>query len=149
MGKAKGKARTPPPNKKLTDEQRKEVVRRYVEEYETVTRLAEDYEVGRTTIYRILSEEKNADTIRALTEARLAQARIRILEQVPAALDRNEEILNTDYDPAFQYLWQNAIRDTLDRAGIKAPKDEEKEISISFAGGGFDVNMPDGGADEE
>lgn len=149
MSKAKGKARTPPPNKKLTDEQRREVVRRYVEESDSVTELAREYEVDRATIYRILAKEENADRIKALTEARLAQARIQILDQVPAALNRNEEILNTQYDPAYQYLWQNAIRDTLDRAGIKAPKDEKQDISISFVGGGFDVNMPDGGADEE
>lgn len=149
MSKAKGKARTPPPNKKLTDEQRREVVRRYVEESDSVTELAREYEVDRATIYRILAKEENAGRIKALMEARLAQARIQILDQVPDALKRNEEILNTQYDPAYQYLWQNAIRDTLDRAGIKAPKDEKQDISISFAGGGFDVNMPDGGADEE
>lgn len=143
---SKNKARTPPPNKKLTDEQRREVVRRYVEEYETVSNLAREYEVDRATIYRVLGAEEHAVRIKALSDARLAQAKIRILEQVPAALDRNEEILNTDYDPAFQYLWQNAIRDTLDRAGIKAPKDEDRDINITFTGGGFDVNMPE---DEE
>ena len=95
------------------------------------------------TIRRILCETENADKIKALKEARLAQAQLRILEQVPIALDRNEEILETDYDPAFQYLWQNAIRDTLDRAGIKAPKEEERDINITFTGGGFDVNMPE------
>lgn len=145
----KNKARTPPPNRKLTDEQRREVVRRYVEEYETVSELAREYGVDRATIYRVLGAEEHAGRIKALSDARLAQAKIRILEQVPAALDRNEEILNTNYDPAFQYLWQNAIRDTLDRAGVKATKDEKQDISISFAGGGFDVNMPEGGADEE
>ena len=142
----KGKARTPPPNRKLTDEQRREVVRRYVEDYESVADLAEEYGVSTMTIRRILCETENADKIKALKEARLAQAQLRILEQVPIALDRNEEILETNYDPAFQYLWQNAIRDTLDRAGIKAPKEEERDINITFTGGGFDVNMPE---DEE
>ena len=61
---------------------------------------------------------------------------------MPQALDRNEEILNTNYDPAFQYLWQNAIRDTLDRAGVKATKDEKQDISISFASG-FELGMPE------
>lgn len=148
MNKAKGKARTPPPNKKLTDEQRREVVHKYVEEYETVTELAKEYDVNRSTIYRILGDEEHAGRIKALADARLAQAKIRILEQVPAALDRNEEILNTNYDPAFQYLWQNAIRDTLDRAGIKAQKEEKQDINITFAGGGFDVGMPEDDGDD-
>lgn len=141
----KNKARTPPPNRKLTDEQRREVVRRYVEEYETVSELAREYGVDRATIYRVLGAEEHAGRIKALSDARMVQAKIRILEQVPAALDRNEEILNTNYDPAFQYLWQNAIRDTLDRAGIKATKDEKQDISISFASG-FELGMP---AEEE
>lgn len=145
----KNKARTPPPNKKLTDEQCREIVRRYVEDRDSVTELSEEYGVSRATIYHHLAKEENAGRIKALTEARLAQAKIRLLEQVPQALDRNEEILNTNYEPAFQYLWQNAIRDTLDRAGVKATKDEKQDISISFTGGGFDVNMPEGGADEE
>ena len=105
--------------------------------------LAEEYGVSTMTIRRILCEAENADKIKALKEARLAQAQLRILEQVPIALDRNEEILETNYDPAFQYLWQNAIRDTLDRAGIKAPKEEERDINITFTGGGFDVNLPE------
>lgn len=145
----KDKARTPPPNRKLTDEQRREVVRRYVEECETVSELAREYEVDRATIYRVLGAEENAGRIKALTEARLAQAKIRILEQVPLALDRNEEILNTNYKPSLQYLWQTAIRDTLDRAGIKAAKDEKQDISISFASDGFELGMPEGGSDEE
>lgn len=145
----KGKARTPPPNRKLTDEQRREVVRRYVEEYETVSELAREYGVDRATIYRVLGAEEHAGRIKALSDARLAQAKIRILEQVPAALDRNEEILNTNYDPAFQYLWQNAIRDTLDRAGIKAAKEEKQDISISFVSDGFELGMPESGSDEE
>lgn len=140
---SKKKARTPPKNQKVMPEQRREVVRRYVEDYESVADLAEEYGVSTMTIRRILCETENADKIKALKEARLAQAQLRILEQVPIALDRNEEILETDYDPAFQYLWQNAIRDTLDRAGIKAPKEEERDINITFTGGGFDVNMPE------
>ena len=81
--------------------------------------------------------------MKELREARLAAAQLRILEQAEKALDRNEDILNTEYDPAYQYLWQNVSRDVLDRAGIKAPKEDKQDISISFAGGGFEVNMPE------
>lgn len=139
-----GKARTPPPQQKLSDKQRREVVRRYVDDGDTVKELADEYGVNRSTIYRVLCSEENANRIKALKEARLAQAQIRLMEQAEKALDRNEEILNTQYDPAYQYLWQNATRDTLDRAGIKAPKEDKQDISITFAGGGFDVGMPDG-----
>ena len=140
---AKKKARTPPSCQKITDEQCIEVVRRYVDEGESVTELAEAYGVSRTAIYNALHRAEFADRMKELREARLAAAQLRILEQAEKALDRNEDILNTEYDPAYQYLWQNASRDILDRAGIKAPKEDKQDISISFAGGGFEVNMPE------
>lgn len=140
---AKKKARTPPNGQKITDEQCIEVVRRYVDEGESVTELAEAYGVSRTAIYNALHRAEFADRMKELREARLATAQLRILEQAEKALDRNEDILNTEYDPAYQYLWQNASRDILDRAGIKAPKEDKQDISISFAGGGFEVNMPE------
>lgn len=139
---AKKKARTPPNCQKITDEQCIEVVRRYVDEGESVTELAEAYGVSRTAIYNALHRAEFADRMKELREARLATAQLRILEQAEKALDRNEDILNTEYEPAYQYLWQNASRDVLDRAGIKAPKEDKQDISISFAGGGFEVNMP-------
>ena len=141
------KARTPPNGQKITDEQCIDVVRRYIDEGENVTEIAKAYGVSRTAIYNALHRAEFADRMKELREARLATAQLRILEQAEKALDRNEDILNTEYDPAYQYLWQNASRDVLDRAGIKAPKDEKQDISISFAGGGFDVNMP--GDDED
>ena len=140
---AKKKARTPPNCQKITDEQCIEIVRRYVDEGETVTELAEAYGVSRTAIYNALHRAEFADRMKELREARLAAAQLRILEQAEKALDRNEDILNTEYDPAYQYLWQNVSRDVLDRAGIKAPKEDKQDISISFAGGGFEVNMPE------
>lgn len=140
---AKKKARTPPNGQKITDEQCIEVVRRYVDEGETVTELAEAYGVSRTAIYNALHRAEFADRMKELRDARLARAQLRILEQAEKALDRNEDILNTEYEPAYQYLWQNASRDVLDRAGIKAPKEDKQDISISFAGGGFEVNMPE------
>lgn len=140
---AKKKARTPPNGQKITDEQCIEVVRRYVDEGESVTELAEAYGVSRTAIYNALHRAEFADRMKELREARLATAQLRILEQAEKALDRNEDILNTEYKPAYQYLWQNASRDVLDRAGIKAPKEDKQDISISFAGGGFEVNMPE------
>lgn len=139
---AKKKARTPPNGQKITDEQCIEVVRRYVDEGESVTELAEAYGVSRTAIYNALHRAEFADRMKELRDARLARAQLRILEQAEKALDRNEDILNTEYEPAYQYLWQNASRDVLDRAGIKAPKEDKQDISISFAGGGFEVNMP-------
>lgn len=140
---AKKKARTPPNGQKITDEQCIEVVRRYVDEGESVTELAEAYGVSRTAIYNALHRAEFADRMKELRDARLARAQLRILEQAEKALDRNEDILNTEYEPAYQYLWQNASRDVLDRAGIKAPKEDKQDISISFAGGGFEVNMPE------
>lgn len=140
---AKKKARTPPNGQKITDEQCIEVVRRYVDEGESVTELAEAYGVSRTAIYNALHRAEFADRMKELRDARLATAQLRILEQAEKALDRNEDILNTEYEPAYQYLWQNASRDVLDRAGIKAPKEDKQDISISFAGGGFEVNMPE------
>ena len=140
------KARTPPNGQKITDEQCIDVVRRYIDEGENVTEIAKAYGVSRTAIYNSLHRAEFADRMNELREARLATAQLRILEQAEKALDRNEDILNTEYDPAYQYLWQNASRDVLDRAGIKAPKEDKQDISISFAGGGFDVNMPE---DEE
>lgn len=140
---SKNKARTPPHGQKITDEQCTEVVRRYIDEGETVKEIAKAYGVSRTAIYNALHRAEFAERMKELREARLAAAQLRVLEQAEKALDRNEEILETQYEPQFQYLWQNASRDTLDRAGIKAPKDEKQDINISFAGGGFDVNMPE------
>lgn len=139
------KARTPPNGQKITDEQCVEVVRRYVDEGESVKALAEAYGVSRTAIYNALHRAEFADRMKELREARLATAQLRLLEQAEKALDRNEQILDTKYEPQYQYLWQNASRDTLDRAGIKAPKEDNRDISITFADGGFDVNMPEDG----
>lgn len=139
------KARTPPNGQKITDEQCVEVVRRYVDGGESVKALAEAYGVSRTAIYNALHRAEFADRMKELRDARLATAQLRLLEQAEKALDRNEQILDTKYEPQYQYLWQNASRDTLDRAGIKAPKEDNRDISITFADGGFDVNMPEDG----
>ena len=93
------KARTPPNGQKITDEQCVEVVRRYVDGGESVKALAEAYGVSRTAIYNALHRAEFADRMKELRDARLATAQLRLLEQAEKALDRNEQILDTKYEP--------------------------------------------------
>lgn len=134
---------------KTTLKQRREIVRRYVYEGDTVTELAQEYGLSRSRVYDILRKDYSAENMKNLLEAQKAAAMMRLYAQAEKAVTRNGEILDQDYDPQYQYLHQNAIRDTLDRTGIRAPKEEKQNITITFSNGDFEIGMPERESNEE
>ena len=47
-----------------------------------------------------------------------------------------------------QAVTQRAAKDILDRAGVRVPKEDRKEITITFTEGMPDIGMPKRGEDE-
>lgn len=143
------KQRAQPWNQKLSDKQCKEILHRYVDECETVEDLAKEYGVNKSSIYRALQRPAAAEAMKNLREAQLAAEQLRLSRLVPKAINRVEEILDTDFDDNHKYLHQQTAVDIMNRMGLKEQKNEKQDINITFAGGGFEVGMPENGDESE
>lgn len=134
---------------RLTDEQRDEIVRRYIEsradpDAEPLTQavLAQEYGVSRRTIGNVLIDSgvleralrrTRSDVMVAQAIAEAAAARV-MRETVKSAFKmRNEK---------YEYITQGDRRDILDRAGVRATKEEKQEVNITFNGGGVPIGVP-------
>lgn len=72
-----------------------------------------------------------------LAKAMMQQAAPKVAEEtIKSALKERET--------NFEYITQQDRRDVLDRAGVRAEKQEQLAVTVTFAGGGFDVGMPEG-----
>lgn len=125
---------------KLTDEQKEAIVFEYLDTNKSTYEIADEYGVSKSTICRVISDSR---TLRKLEErASVAAARAKIRAQLSA-----DEIMKLTIEDAkktredkFGHLHQNARRDVLDRAGVRATKEEDSTLTIKFAdGAGFSV----------
>ena len=72
-----------------------------------------------------------------LAKAMMNHAAPRVaLETIKSALQKRED--------KFEYITQGDRRDVLDRAGVRAEKEDAQAVTVTFAGGGFSVGMPEG-----
>lgn len=129
----------------LTEEEKDEIVLAYVEsrifpeKYDNhrvkQKELAEKYGVNQSTISRIITSSDEVGRLQKRTQTRtlIAQAMAQIAS--PKVMEETIKDALKQRDDAFGYLSQNARRDVLDRAGVRATGDNKQEVTVSFASG--------------
>lgn len=138
-------------NKKLSDEQRDEIVHRYIESRAdpfatpiTQYQLAEEYGVSQSLISHVIADSGVIERVRrrAKSSVLLAQA---IAEEAAAhAMRATVESAFKLRDEKYEYINQGDRRDILDRAGVRVEKGDKQDVTISFKTEGFDLGMPGG-----
>ncbi len=128
--------------KKITDEMADEIMRRFVDEGDSVKSLAREYGVHESTIYRALYRPERAKAMNDLRQAQKAAALLRVSRLSAKAVDRMEEYLDKEFDDNHKYIQQQVAVDVLNRAGVREEKTEEQKVSITFADGGFETGQP-------
>ena len=78
------------------------------------------------------------------TRADAILARAMMQAAAPAIARKTILSAQKDRDLSFEYITQNDRRDVLDRAGVRAEKQEAMDVNITFSNGGFDIGMPGG-----
>lgn len=135
--------------RKLTDEQREEIVHRYIESRAdpyavpiTQSQLAQEYGVAQSMISTIIADSGVLERVRrrAKSSVILAQA---IAEEAAAHVMRaTVESAFKVRDEKYEYINQGDRRDILDRAGVRAQGGEKSEVNISFTNGGVALGVP-------
>lgn len=136
--------------KKLSDEQREEIVHRYIESRAdpfavpiTQTQLAEEYGVGQATISRIIADSGVIERVRRRTKASVALAQAIAEEAAAHAMRATVESAFKLREEKYEYINQGDRRDILDRAGVRAASEEKPEVNITFNGGSVPIGVPD------
>lgn len=84
------------------------------------------------------------DRIEKRTRSNVILARALMQTAAPKIAEETIKSALKKRDKKFEYVTQQDRRDVLDRAGVRAEKEEAQAVTISFAGGSFDVGMPEG-----
>lgn len=141
--------------KVLTDEEREALVVEYIESHTkpdmkplTQVELGKKYGVSQTTVSKILIDSKTIERVQRRTKSNVALAQAIMESAAPEVAKRTVRSALTEREEKFEYITQGDRRDVLDRAGVRAAKEEKNEVTISFASGGFDVGMPESAEDE-
>ena len=129
---------------KLTEEEKQEIVERYLEGGVTMQQIAYEYGVSKMTISRTI---RNSRVLEDLEKTANIKSRLALLRLKTAATDATERLIDLLYenrDTDHQYLDMQIIQQILDRAGVRETKEDKQDVKVTFSTGGFSVNMPPG-----
>jgi predicted DNA-binding protein YlxM (UPF0122 family) len=134
--------------KKLTDEQRKEIAESYFANDKTLLQLAAEYDVSKTTIWRVIhnsgimeEEERKADI----------RTRFSLLKLKNASTDAVEKLLNMlekERDAKSEYIDIQLIQQVLDRAGVRVVKEDKQDLKVHISTGEIKLGVPDHSKDK-
>lgn len=110
----------------------------------SVKQLAELYGVTPRTVNRIIESDQGLDILEkqekmASVLKRAAQAKLDIGSYDAARLMVEDAM--KEREDKYQYLSQNARRDVMDRAGLRAVKEDKQDINITLSSG-VELGMP-------
>lgn len=133
---------------RITKEIELEFLEKLFHSKKSVTAVADEMGIGRTSAYKILQTSKynqlyseRADIIAKRTQTFLNM-------QTMMAAKKQLELMNKELPDNLLYLQQNAARDILDRAGVRAKDESKQEVNITFAGGMPEIGMPQSAEEE-
>lgn len=127
-------------SRKLTDEQREEIVFEYLEGFETTVSLAEKYGVNHSTISRVINSSETLAKLEKKASISAQRAKIRAQLNADEIMRLMIEDANKTREDKFGHLHQNARRDVLDRAGVRTTEKEDATLTVRFADGmGFNI----------
>ena len=81
-------------------------------------------------------------------QAAKLRAQICVNQQAEEAARKQAELIALGEGAKEHAVSQRAAKDILDRAGIRVPKSEKRDITIRFAGGMPEIGMPTRGGEE-
>lgn len=129
----------------LTEEEKDEIVLAYIEsrifpeKYDNhrvkQKELAEKYGVNQSTISRIITSSDEVGRLQKRTQTRTLIAQSMAQLASPKVMEETIKDALKERKDEFGYLSQNARRDVLDRAGVRAQSDNKQEVRVSFASG--------------
>ena len=131
--------------KVLTEEEKEEIVLTYIESMVFPEKygghrvrqkdLAEKYGVNQSTISKIVTSSDEVSRLNKRMQTRTIVAQSMAQLAAPKVMEATIKDALKERDDAFGYLSQNARRDVLDRAGVRAASDNKQEVTVSFASG--------------
>ncbi|MBE5798335.1 MAG: hypothetical protein E7321_00080 [Clostridiales bacterium] len=129
----------------LTEEEKEEIVLTYIESMIFPEKygghrvrqkdLAEKYGVNQSTISKIVTSSDEVSRLNKRMQTRTIVAQSMAQLAAPKVMEATIKDALKERDDAFGYLSQNARRDVLDRAGVRAVSDNKQEVTVSFASG--------------
>lgn len=135
--------------KKLTDEQRDELVHRYVESRAdpyatpiTQKELAQEYGIAQSTVSTIIADSGVLERVRRRTKSSVLLAQAIAEEAAAHAMRATVESAFKPREEKYEYINQGDRRDILDRAGVRAQGGEKPEVNINFTNGGVKLGVP-------
>ena len=138
-----------PGAKVLTDEERVAIVEEYLDEMPPYVALGEKYGVSASTICRVIADSGVLDEAERKASSRAKMATIRLKNASAEAAEKLVKLLNKERSEKQVYADIQIIQQVLDRAGVRAEKEEKQEIAISFTGNGVKPKMPVGVEEEK
>jgi len=127
---------------RMSEKKTEEALKAYFEEGMEPEEIAGKLGVTVKSVKAALSDKRLLAPYRERSEAAKLRAQICLNESAEDAARRQAELLHADEDEKARRLSQQAARDILDRAGVRMPKTERKDITIRFAGGMPQLGMP-------
>lgn len=125
---------------RLSEEKKKKVLEAYFEEEKEPEEIAEQMGLSERTVRNVLSDREMLEPYRRRSEAAKLRAQICVNETAEEAVRKQAELMRGG--DATDTVTQRAAMDILDRAGVRVPKEEKKDITITFAAGMPKLGMP-------
>ena len=130
---------------RLSEERKKKVLSAYFEEEKEPEEIAVQMGISQRTVRSVLSDRELLEPYRKRSEAAKLRAQICVNESAEEAARRQAELMRGKE----MSVRQRAAMDILDRAGVRVPKEEKKDIRITFAEGMPKIGMPKRSKGEE
>ena len=125
---------------RLSEERKKKVLAAYFEQEMEPEEIAAQMGIAQGTVRSLLSDTAMLEPYRRRSEAAKLRAQICVNESAEEAARKQAELMRAG--EASESVTQRAAKDILDRAGIRVPKEEKKEIRITFTAGIPKLGMP-------
>ena len=129
---------------KLLEEKKKHILYAYFEEEKEPEAIAQQMGLSVRTVTGVLSDRKLLEPYRRRSEAAKLRAQICVNESAEEAARKQAQMLHDEQT----HVCQQAAKDILDRAGVRVPREEKKEIRITFAAGMPRLGMPGKGGEQ-
>ena len=125
---------------RLSEERKKKVLAAYFEEEKEADEIAAQMGLSERTVRNVLSDRDMLEPYRRRSEAAKLRAQICVNENAEEAARQQAQLLRGE--ETQERIRQQAAKDILDRAGVRVPKEEKKDIRITFTAGMPKLGMP-------
>ena len=125
---------------RLSEERKKKVLAAYFEEEKEPEEIARQMGISPRTVRTLLSDTQMLEPYRKRSAAAKLRAQICVNESAEEAARRQAQLLRGE--ETQERVRQQAAKDILDRAGVRVPKEEKKDIRITFTSGMPKLGMP-------